>query len=162
LIKQPGAFVITMPYTRADLLSAIVTSFLLYTSSALEPDTPSITNEILVAILQKLDSNKTGPLPDISQQDFVPDRHDILVISLMSASLATSLIASGGALLAKLWMIEYQKVVAIIDEPMGARDQALNRQRIYGGLTTWHFGPILALLPILLLVSLTLFYMALQ
>jgi hypothetical protein len=144
------------------LLSAIVTSFLLDASSALEPDTPGITNEILIAIFQKLDSNNTGPLPDISQQDFVPDPHDILVVSLMYASLASSLVASAGALLAKLWMIEYQRVVAIADEPMGARDQALNRQIVYGGLRTWRFGPILALLPILLLISLTLFYLALQ
>jgi hypothetical protein len=148
---------------QAALFSAIVTSFLLYASSGLSPDNANITNVILTDILKQLSSNTTGILtiPPLSQE-FVPDPHDILVIALMYARLACCLIAAGGALLAKLWMIEYQRVVSVVDEPGGAHYQALNRQKIYGGLRAWRFGPILASLPILLLMSLTLFYLALQ
>jgi hypothetical protein len=80
----------------------------------------------------------------------------------MYASLASCIIAAGGALLAKLWLIEYQRTVGDISDAEGAHYQALNRQRAYGGLRAWRFGPVLALFPVLLLLSLILFYLALQ
>ena len=125
-----------------------------------------MTNEILVNILMQLSSNKnnTGPIqtPDIDQQNFAPDRHDILVIALMYSSLALCLFAAGGALLAKLWLIEYHRAVKVVDESLSAHDRAINRQKIYGGLKKWGFGAIMASLPIILLISLVIFYLALQ
>lgn len=76
----------------------------------------SVNNKILILILQQLASsnNDTSAIPDatmLPQQPFVADRGVILINTLLFASLACCIIASAGALLAKLWLIEYRKDV---------------------------------------------------
>lgn len=153
------------------LFSAVVTSFLVDASKGLQRDTVSTTNEILnttntilVAISRQLSSFNNGTftsqdLPILSTQPpFVPDKQDVIVISLLYASLAGCIISSAGALIAKLWLIDYRKVVG---EPGTAYDRALRRQRAYSGLKAWHFGTVIAALPTLVLLSVILFYAAL-
>jgi hypothetical protein len=155
------------------LFSAIVTSFLLDTSSRLERDTATTTNDILnttntvlVAISRQLSSFNNGTftaqdLPNLSTPlpEFVPTKNDIIVIALLYASLAGCIISSAGALIAKLWLIDYRKVVG---QPGTAYDRALRRQRAYTGLKAWRFSQVISALPTLVLISVILFYVALQ
>jgi hypothetical protein len=154
------------------LFSAVVTSFLIEASKGLQRDpvgttndTLNTTNTILVVISRQLSSFNSGTfaapdLPILSSQlpPFIPKKQDIVVISLLYASLASCIISSAAALIAKLWLIDYRQVVG---EPGAAYDRALRRQRAYSGLKAWRLGTVIAALPTLLLISVILFYAAL-
>ena len=120
---------------------------------------------MLMAISRQLSSFNNGtytaqdlPIPSTQLPPFIPEKQDIAVISLLYASLAGCIISAAGALIAKLWLIDYRKVVG---GPGTAYDRAIRRQRAYSGLIAWRLGTVIAVLPTLVLMSVILFYVAL-
>jgi hypothetical protein len=139
-----------------------MTSFLLNASKALQRDTASVTNDILLVISQQLSSSNnatfTIPAATMLQQPFVPEKNDVYVCAMLFVSLSCCIIAGAGGLLAKLWLLAYHNSVS---RPGGAYDRALNRQRVFSAIKVWHLGPLIEMLPNIVLLSLILFFLAL-
>ncbi len=146
-----------------------MTAFLIETSKQLDRDPLNTTNELLVAIskqLRYISDNTNLSIPAVASLPttrFIPDDDGdqvFLVNALMFACLACCVIAAAGALLAKIWLIEYRSQ---IDAPIGgAYFRATMHQRSVHGLQEWHFSAIMEALPIIGLLALLIFYFALQ
>lgn len=138
-----------------------MTSFLLQATTALQRDPLSVTNDILLTIVQQLSSSSNGtqtiPATAPPPQPFVPRSNDIYVCGMLFASLCGCIIASAGGFLAKLWLLAYRESVS---KPGGAYDRALNRQRAFSAIKAWHVGYIIEMLPSIVLLSLVLFFLA--
>ncbi len=110
---------------------------------------------LLFEILKATASNGSRlSIPSSPTAFFSPSHSDVWINSLWFASLTLSLITALVAGLVKQWL--YQYVAAVSDS--SARDHARIRHMRYAGLPTWRVPMIIGLLPVLLHVSLALFF----
>ncbi|KAL1681706.1 hypothetical protein EV122DRAFT_287857 [Schizophyllum commune] len=142
----------------AALFSAVVTTFVVQTSQALQVDYGRITSALMLEMvaLQRAgspDQVATANI-DLSTRTFSPN--DVLVNALFFASLSLSLSTTLMAVLLKQWLAEYSTV-----PPGSPRDRALIRQLRYQAFSKWKVHIIVGVVPSLLHVSLGLFLLGL-
>ncbi|PBK65205.1 hypothetical protein ARMSODRAFT_847154, partial [Armillaria solidipes] len=139
----------------AGLFSAILTTFVVQTSQNMQPNYNEASMLLLFEILKATASNGSRlSIPSSPTAFFSPSCSDEWMNSLWFVSLTLSLITALVAVLVKQWL--YQYVAAVSDS--SARDRARIRHMRYAGLQTWRVPMIIGLLPVLLHVSLALFF----
>ncbi|KAK0193273.1 hypothetical protein F5146DRAFT_1029868 [Armillaria mellea] len=139
----------------AGLFSAVLTIFVVQTSQSMQPDYNEASMLLLFEILKATTSNGSQiSIPSSPTDFFSPSRSDEWTNSLWFVSLTLSLITALVAVLVKQWIHQY---VAIVSDS-SARDRARIRYMRYAGLQMWRVPMIIGLLPVLLHVSLVLFF----
>ena len=140
---------------QAGLFSAVVTAFNIEAYKLLQDDPSQQTVQILQTISQLLQQggNSTfvpgySPLPTTS-----PSRQSIRINTLWFTSLVCALVSALMGILVKQWLREYMAEVSL-----PSRDSIRLRQHRFDGLVAWHVPGIMAFLPILLELSLILFF----
>ncbi|KAG8842793.1 hypothetical protein FRB96_004730 [Tulasnella sp. 330] len=139
----------------AALFSAVITTFIVPAMSALSPNPADQTNYLL----QYLIINGTNP--SITTGDlampFPVDKSAVRQNCLFFASLCCSVLAAGGAVLAKQWLQEYART-----QQTGSVDQQVKkRAERFAGAEKWGLYVVVKILPLLLLGSVALFFYAL-
>lgn len=126
----------------------------------LGPDPTVTTHLLLQAVVLSLNGSASTVLPSSSLSPAWngPSNTVIWVQSLLYASLASSLFAALGALLAKQWLSHYRSV----GERGSMETRCMERQRKFASLEAWHFRTVLEALPVLLQLSLLLFGLGLS
>ncbi len=121
----------------------------------MQPDYNQASTFLLFEILKATASNGSQPsIPSSPTAFFSPSRSDEWLNSLWVVSLTLSLITALVAVLVKQWLHQY---VAVVSDS-SVRDCARIRHIRYAGLQTWRVPMIIGLLPVLLHVSLALFF----
>ncbi|OJA07897.1 hypothetical protein AZE42_02752 [Rhizopogon vesiculosus] len=139
----------------AGLFSAVTTTFTVTMQSNLVPNPTTETNILLKKLIHTVDNSSfSGDNFDIQWSG--PGSTQILVQSLMYASLSASLLAALGAMLGKQWLNHFQHVGHGTVDARGRQ-----RQQKLDALYAWHFDAVLEGLPVLLQLSLLLFGVAL-
>ncbi|KAK0231796.1 hypothetical protein EDD85DRAFT_775223, partial [Armillaria nabsnona] len=144
----------------AGLFSAVVSAFVIQSAQSLQPDNTAVSASLLIELVgyQRAASDTSSiPLsPFYPAISFSPSTTDVWVNSLWFISLTLSLITALVAVLTKQWLHQYISVIS--DTPL---NQGRIRQCRYMGLEKWHVPVIIGFLPILLHVSLFLFFLGL-
>ncbi|KAK0186774.1 hypothetical protein F5146DRAFT_936397, partial [Armillaria mellea] len=139
----------------AGLFSAVLTTFVVQTSQNMQPDYNQASAFLLLEILKATTSNGSQiSIPSSPTDFFSLSRSDEWLNSLWFTSLTLSLITALVAVLVKQWLHQY---VAIVSDS-SARDRARIRHMRYAGLQSWQVPMIIGMLPVLLHVSLALFF----
>ncbi|KAL1740998.1 hypothetical protein HDZ31DRAFT_7717, partial [Schizophyllum fasciatum] len=142
----------------AALFSAVVTTFVVQTSQALQTDYGRIASALLLELvaLQRAGSSNNVPSASVGLEMRSFSSNDVIINALFFASLSLSLSTTLVAVLLKQWLAEYSTV-----PPGSPRDRALIRQLRYQALTKWKVPAIVGVVPSLLHVSLGLFLLGL-
>ncbi|KAK0433022.1 hypothetical protein EV421DRAFT_1449474 [Armillaria borealis] len=148
----------------AGLFSAVVTSFVAQTYQSLQVDYVQMSASLLfelVAVQRALASGssvESVPLsPFNPDTTFIPAINDVWVNGLWFTSLALSLTTALAAVLVKQWLHHYTSL------PSGTpRERSHVRQYRYAGFQRWNVPMIAGLLPVLMHVSLALFFAGLS
>ncbi|KDQ18210.1 hypothetical protein BOTBODRAFT_128301, partial [Botryobasidium botryosum FD-172 SS1] len=142
----------------AALFSAVLSAFVIEAYKGLKPDSADQAvsllqqlNENLVALRQGTTASDVSPAASMA---FSPSSSVVRVNCAWFASLTLSLGVTGVAVLAKQWLNNYD----YSNVSGSTRERARLRQYRYTGLQKWKVPEIIALLPLLLLASLALFY----
>ncbi|KAL1699136.1 hypothetical protein EV121DRAFT_216833, partial [Schizophyllum commune] len=138
----------------AALFSAVVTTFVVQTSQALQPDYGQITVMLLLELvaLQRSNSSDVVPSSGVGIDSLSYMSGDVWVNALWFTTLALSLATVLVAALVKQWLQEYTRT------PSGPpRERALLRHTRYKALIKWKVPLIINMLPLLLHASLALF-----
>ncbi|SJL12518.1 uncharacterized protein ARMOST_15945 [Armillaria ostoyae] len=139
----------------ASLFSAVLTTFVIQTSQSMQPDYNEASMLLLFEILKATASNGSQfSIPPSPTAFFSPTPSDEWLNSLWFVSLTLSLITALVAVLVKQWLHQY---VAIVSDS-SVRDRARIRHMRYAGLQAWQVPMIIGMLPVLLHVSLALFF----
>ncbi|KAK0429788.1 hypothetical protein EV421DRAFT_1722744, partial [Armillaria borealis] len=144
----------------AGLFSAVLTAFVVQTSQNMQPDYNQASTFLLFEILKATTSNGSQVSIPSSPTAFFspsPSSSDEWINSLWFVSLTLSLITALVAVLVKQWLYQY---VAIVSDS-SARDRARIRHMRHAELQTWQVPMIIGMLPVLLHVSLALFFVGL-
>ncbi|KAF8180755.1 hypothetical protein K438DRAFT_1196746 [Mycena galopus ATCC 62051] len=134
----------------AALFSAILAAFLIEIRKGLQEDLQTITNGLLVALIQSQHNISGTQIP--SSSNFVPATSTRWVNGLWFLSLMFSLMSALGASLAQGWVTQFASTVSA----SGWGDASLHCQRL-GGLHRWHLKAFIQCLPILIHLAFFLF-----
>ncbi|KAH7098268.1 hypothetical protein BKA62DRAFT_375160 [Auriculariales sp. MPI-PUGE-AT-0066] len=139
----------------AGLFSAVSTTFIIESYSALQPDYNAYTANILFVLATSQSSS--SPMPNIPPPDeFTITGATRWTNGLWFTSLVLSLSVALLSILAKQWLDEYR---ARISGPFqSARYWARRRALFFRGLKAWHLPAFISTLPVLLHISLFLFF----
>ncbi|PCH35148.1 hypothetical protein WOLCODRAFT_166074 [Wolfiporia cocos MD-104 SS10] len=140
----------------ATLFSAVVTAFVVESYKNLQPDSGDDAVQVLQAIystLQTNDSVESGGRALLPSSGFTPTSSAIRVNAFWFASLVISISTSFLAILAKQWLASMKEDYSPILEMRGRQYQFR-----YDQLRRWKIPRILSSLPILLHISLMLFF----
>ncbi|TBU23585.1 hypothetical protein BD311DRAFT_781609 [Dichomitus squalens] len=147
----------------AALFSAILTAFNVQSYSLLQPAPPDPVLSALQRISTQLGSFSVTPttinstVPAFISKDSTPpsaaDRTAVWLNTLWFSSLILSTTASSVAIMVKQWLREFQRGVSGT-----SRASARDRQHRLNNLLKWQVPAIVAALPILLQLSLNLFF----
>ncbi|KAK0217180.1 hypothetical protein IW262DRAFT_1276067, partial [Armillaria fumosa] len=139
----------------AGLFSAVLTTFVVQTSQRMQPDYSKASMLLLFEILKATVSNDSQiSIPPCPTALSSPSYSDVWMDTLWFVSLMLSLITALVAVLVKQWLHQY---VAVVSDS-SARDRARIRHMRHAGLQAWQVPMIIDLLPVLLHVSLALFF----
>ncbi|KAF8827894.1 hypothetical protein HHX47_DHR4000456 [Lentinula edodes] len=147
----------------AALFSGVVTSFVIATISALQPDYSQITAVLLVEQVQILRAagNITAinaiPKSSVDLQNASVATDDLWINGLFLASLSLALVTALLSVLVKQWLQAYSSILA-----GSAQQKALIRQFRYNGFVKWKVPEIVGILPLILHTSLALFLIGLS
>ncbi|KAF9027431.1 hypothetical protein BDZ89DRAFT_1092225 [Hymenopellis radicata] len=143
----------------AGLFSAVVTSFLVQVSQNLQADFSEMSalllHDLLVVQLAIVDGGTVNvTTPSINPVDkFDPDAINVWINGLWVVSLVTSLVVALAAVLVKQWLHRYMMF------PSGTpRLRSHIRQFRFMGLEKWRVRIIIGMLPIIMHISLMLFF----
>ncbi|KAF8998631.1 hypothetical protein BDZ89DRAFT_969869, partial [Hymenopellis radicata] len=143
----------------AGLFSAVVTSFLVQVSQNLQADFSEMSalllHDLLVVQLAMADGgtvNVTAPSINPAEK-FEPDAIDVWINGLWVVSLVTSLVVALAAVLVKQWLHRY---MTFPSGTWGLRSHI--RQFRFMGLEQWRVRIIIGMLPIIMHISLMLFF----
>ncbi|KAF9031119.1 hypothetical protein BDZ89DRAFT_949057, partial [Hymenopellis radicata] len=143
----------------AGLFSAVVTSFLVQVSQNLQADFSEMSalllHDLLVVQLAMVDGgtvNVTTPSINPAEK-FEPDVLDIWINGLWVVSLVTSLVVALAAVLVKQWLHRYMTF-----RSGTPRLRSHVRQFRFMGLEKWRVRIIIGMLPIIMHISLMLFF----
>ncbi|KAJ4485339.1 hypothetical protein J3R30DRAFT_3696680 [Lentinula aciculospora] len=152
-----------LPPNKAGLFSAVVTSFLVQTSQNLQLSSADVSASLLYELIAVQRAAATGgdvsavPISVLNPgSDFHPSTINIWINGLWVVSLALALVIALAAVLVKQWLHHY---VAI---PSGSpKDRSHIRQFRYDGFEKWQVLSIIGLLPVIMHLSLGLFFLGL-
>ena len=145
--------------TKASIFSAILTTFVTQTYQALLQDPQEAALSLLTELvaLQRVIANGSSvndvPSSESSTSPFSPSSSDIWINSLWFVSLTLSLLTAFLGVLAKQWLYQYMAVTS-----GDACSRALVRQARYIGLHEWQVPELIGILPVILHLSLALFF----
>ncbi|KAJ3761201.1 hypothetical protein EV360DRAFT_93167 [Lentinula raphanica] len=147
----------------AGLFSAVVTSFLVQTSQNLQLNSADVTASLLSELVAVQRAAASGgnisavpPSILVFGSDFHPNAVDVWINGLWLISLALALVIALTAVLVKQWLHHY---VAI---PSGTpKERSHIHQFRFAGLEKWQVLSIIGLLPVIMHVSLALFFLGL-
>ncbi|KAH8093210.1 hypothetical protein BXZ70DRAFT_386512 [Cristinia sonorae] len=134
-----------------NLISAILTAFIIESYKMMMLDPQDAAN---VLLRQQLAQSAGRPIPPTPA--FVASGAVVLINTLWFSSLVLSLSAAFVGILVKQWLLRYTSCAA-----SSPRDSARVRQLRYDGLIRWYTPELIALLPILVQLSLSLFFFGL-
>ncbi|EIW57225.1 uncharacterized protein TRAVEDRAFT_86954, partial [Trametes versicolor FP-101664 SS1] len=147
----------------AGLFSAIVTAFNIEAYHLLQDDPTQASMQVLLQISQQLASlqatgaNATTQPPSFqTNTNFQPSSQSVRINALWFSSLVFSLFSALVAIIVKQWTREYMAAVSL-----SPRDNVRLRQHRFDCMVAWHVPEIMALLPLLLQISLVLFFVGL-
>jgi hypothetical protein len=154
-IFLPTAYRLVIIYMEIGLLIAILTSFAIGTQKMFSRDPAEVTNELLVYIFNKLSNSSSGPefpleLDKVTKLGSDNHRKAVSLNLLLFVSLALSIVISMAAMAAKLWLIQYLKLIRSAAPPY---DRAMKRQELFSGMESWKFRRVLNTLPLFTLVA---------
>ncbi|KAF8824327.1 hypothetical protein HHX47_DHR8000431 [Lentinula edodes] len=147
----------------AALFSGVVTSFVIATISALQPDYSQITAVLLVEQVQILRAagNATAinaiSKSTVDLQNVSVATDDLWINGLFLASLSLALATALLSVLVKQWLQAYSSILA-----GSAKQKALIRQFRCAGFEKWKVPEIVGILPLILHTSLALFLIGLS
>ncbi|KAG8872798.1 hypothetical protein FRB97_007343 [Tulasnella sp. 331] len=144
----------------AGLFSAINTAFIIVVMNGLSPNPADQTNILLLQLLVNNFNNTLSAADKTpqSQASITAARVDAVRQNcVFFASLCCSLLAAFGAVVAKQWLISYERTGQVGT----TKDQVVRRAQKFAGAEAWGLRPIVETLPGLLLISLALFFAAL-
>ncbi|KAL1716419.1 hypothetical protein EV715DRAFT_275014 [Schizophyllum commune] len=147
----------------AGLFSAVVTTFVVQSSQALQPDYAQISVSLLAEMLAMQRAWATGSsIDDVPRSSLALDAVSASALDywcngLWYISLSLSMSAALMAVLVKQWILAYNSNVS--GTP---KQQALARQFRLIGVERWNVPLIVGLLPMLLHISLLLFFVGLS
>ncbi|KAG8933707.1 hypothetical protein FRC03_004710 [Tulasnella sp. 419] len=135
----------------AGLFSAINTAFIIESYKGLSADPAQTTNELLRLLITHRDDREisTDSLYPVS-----PSPSAVPVNSLFFSSLSLNLTAAFGAVTAKQWLTDYATVGTL----SALHDKGPRRQEKFNKLQDWQLRLIIELLPMLLQISVFLFF----
>ncbi|KAG8944885.1 hypothetical protein FRC03_001878 [Tulasnella sp. 419] len=136
----------------AGLFSAINTAFIIESYKGLQPDPAETTNNLLRFLITHRHDHVMLTNEELNPQS--SNSSSILINSTFFVSLSLSLTAAFGIVTAKQWLNEYSKIGPIKALHLTGRE----RQAKFKGLQTWKLRFIIELLPLLLQLSLLLFF----
>ncbi|KAK0186807.1 hypothetical protein F5146DRAFT_936088 [Armillaria mellea] len=143
----------------AGLFSAVLTTFVVQTSPNMQPNYNEASMLLLFEIFKATILNSSQISISSSPTNFFsPSHSDEWTNSLWFVSLTLSLITALVAILVKQWLHQY---IAIISNSSTC-DRARIQHLWYAGLQMWQVPMIIGLLPVLLHVSLALFFAGLS
>ncbi|KAJ7921845.1 hypothetical protein B0H13DRAFT_1604198, partial [Mycena leptocephala] len=134
----------------AGLFSAILSAFLIEIRKGLKEDLQSITNDLLVILIQTQHTSTAPEMP--LSNDFVPTLSSRWVNGLWFTSLMFSLVSALGASVAKGWVTQFSSTISG-PSWVGA---SLHYHRLRD-LKRWHLKLIIQFLPILIHIAFFLF-----
>ncbi|KAJ7581598.1 hypothetical protein C8J56DRAFT_728174, partial [Mycena floridula] len=141
----------------AGLFSAVVTTFVVQTSQALQPNYAMITASLMTEMVSLQRAMLTGNVIDVPHlldvNSMTTSRSDIWVNALWFASLSFALGAALLSVLVKQWLQHY--VSALTGTP---RERVVIRHFRFLGLGRWKLPFIIGFLPVLLHIALLLFF----
>ncbi|KAK7445072.1 hypothetical protein VKT23_014934 [Stygiomarasmius scandens] len=146
----------------ASLFSAVVTTFVIQTSQALLPDYGYITANQLIEqnLLLRAAGNVTAinniPPSPVGIDSVSFTNTDVWINGLFFTSLSLSLATALLSVLANQWLQAYTSLTS-----GSARDRATIRQFRYTGFENWKMHEIIGVLPIILHLSLAVFFIGL-
>ncbi|PVF98784.1 hypothetical protein CPB86DRAFT_704525, partial [Serendipita vermifera] len=135
----------------AALYSAILTAFITESMKLLQEDPAEMTRDILFAISNQLANNS---VPAFQRLEYKTPEYAVIVNGLLFTSLSCSLIVALLAVLALQWVANYDMGL----NTSSAQKRALQRHARWMGIERWKMGEIIASLPLLIFVSLFLFF----
>lgn len=146
------------------MYSAVLTALLVESYPNLQEDPQTVTVQLLRQISAQTNSytisgghiNSTAAFFDPTAVPFEPQATDILVNVCWFASLIFSISSASFAILVKQWLKEYLAI-----ERTRPEERLRIRYFRRGGLKTWKLFEIAAILPLILQVSLSLFFIGL-
>ena len=136
------------------MFSAVVTFFITFSYTTLQPDAGAQAVQILLHISQQLDNVSGDAFPGL--EPFQPATGVVILNTLLFLSLLCSVIASGKGLWVKQWLREFT-----LDLPRKPRELARMLELRHVGLETWHMHGIVSTISLLLQLSVALFANAL-
>ncbi|KIK55387.1 hypothetical protein GYMLUDRAFT_205684, partial [Collybiopsis luxurians FD-317 M1] len=143
----------------ATLFSAVVTSFIIQTSQALQPDynhiqaTLMVEQNLLLRAAGNITAMKSIQSPLVDLENGTPSTNDLWINGLFFASLSLSLVTALLSVLVKQWLLAY----ASLTGTGSAKQQAFTRHFRYMGMEKWKVHEIVGVLPLVLHLSLGLF-----
>ncbi|KAJ7586288.1 hypothetical protein C8J56DRAFT_760997, partial [Mycena floridula] len=145
----------------AALFSGVVTTLLVQTSQAFQPDYACITTLLLIEQIQLLraagNTSAINAVPSsLDGQQAAGTKTDIWINGLFIASLSLSLATALLSVLIKQWLQAYSAVTQ-----GSAMERALIRQFRITGLENWKVPEIIGVLPLILHASLAAFFIGL-
>ncbi|KAJ7229339.1 hypothetical protein C8J57DRAFT_1092609 [Mycena rebaudengoi] len=127
----------------AGLFSAILSAFFIEVRKGLQEDLLSVTNNLLVVLIQGQHNSSEGPI--LPPSTFVPTPATRWVNGLWFVSLVFSLVSALGASVAKGWVTQFSSTVS----GSSWLDARLHFKRLHA-LKRWHLKLIIRSLPILI------------
>ncbi|KAF9467926.1 hypothetical protein BDZ94DRAFT_1155334, partial [Collybia nuda] len=141
----------------ASLLAATVTSFVIDSWKNLQEDPIDKTNRILEQLLIEVRNTNLGNVTALpTLQPFIPSTSDVRLNIFWFMSLSLSLATVLIGIICSQWLREYQRYTRL--PPL---DGMSVRQLRYEGLFAWKVPNIVMSLPVLLQISLVLFFVGL-
>ncbi|RXW17343.1 hypothetical protein EST38_g8506 [Candolleomyces aberdarensis] len=144
------------PYRLAGLFSATITAFTVESYKWLVEEPESSTAQLMAYLTAELTKN-SGPLPEsLVVPPFELSTTEIRINAVWFLSLTLSLTTVLIGILCLQWLREYQR-----DGTLPHKEAVALRQMRFEGLIYWRVPEILSLLPLILQVSLVLFFVGL-
>jgi Family of unknown function (DUF6535) len=141
---------------QAGLFAAFLSAFLIETLGRLEEDSTATLLDVMIYQTQMM---RNDTLPPYHHEPFTPSPRIIVVNTLFFASLTLILVVAFISMLVKGWTREFDRGLAAV---ITARRRALVREYRYLGLEGWKFLEIVHFLPVLIYLSLLLFFCGLS
>ncbi|PVG03070.1 hypothetical protein CPB86DRAFT_493291 [Serendipita vermifera] len=133
------------------LYSAVLTAFIVESMKLLEEDPTETTRDILLVVSRQLANNSFPPFEPVVYQT---PQYAIAVNGLFFTSLSCALIAALLAVLALQWVANYDMGL----NTSAPKKRALQRHIRFRGIEKWKMSELIAALPLLIFVSLFLFF----
>ncbi|KAG8751479.1 hypothetical protein FRC14_007830, partial [Serendipita sp. 396] len=138
----------------AGLFSAVLTAFIIESIDLLQEDPQEAALAVLIVLSQQLNNSTSPPY---TKPDFTAPKYAVVVNSCFFASLICSLLSALAAVLVLQWIKAYGNKLAIPD----VKKRVMRRHLRYTGFSRWNMVNIVAALPIILLISVSLFFVGL-